>query len=114
MKISRKILPALVAGAMGLSIASPEADACSRVVYLGDNDSIIMVGRTLDRRTPIPTNRYVYPAGVAKQSMPSGQMLRWNSKYGSVVAVGYDGGVTEGMNEKGLVMNGPLLESVEF
>ena len=106
MKISRKILPALVAGAMGLSIASPEADACSRVVYLGDNDSIIMVGRTLDWRTPIPTNLYVYPAGVAKQSMPSGQMLRWNSKYGSVVAVGYDGGVTEGMNEKGLVMNG--------
>lgn len=30
----------------------------------------------------------------------------WVSKYGSVYAVGYDGGVTEGMNEKGLVING--------
>lgn len=33
-------------------------------------------------------------------------MLRWTSKYGSVLAVSYDGGVTEGMNECGLVMNG--------
>jgi len=32
--------------------------------------------------------------------------LHWRSKYGSVIAVGYDGGVTEGMNEAGLVMNG--------
>lgn len=82
------------------------ADACSRVVYLGDNNDVIFVGRTLDWRTPIPTNLYVYPAGMQKQSMPSGPMLKWTSKYGSVLAVGYDGGVTEGMNEKGLVMNG--------
>ena len=33
-------------------------------------------------------------------------MLTWTSQYGSVVAVGYDGGVTEGMNEAGLVVNG--------
>lgn len=32
--------------------------------------------------------------------------ISWVSKYGSVYAVGYDGGVTEGMNEKGLVING--------
>ena len=32
--------------------------------------------------------------------------LHWRPKYGSVIAVGYDGGVTEGMNEAGLVMNG--------
>ena len=81
------------------------ASPCSRVVYLGDK-GITMVGRTLDWRTPIPTNLYVYPQGVEKQSMPSGPMLRWTSKYGSVLAVGYDGGVTEGMNECGLVMNG--------
>lgn len=32
--------------------------------------------------------------------------VEWTSKYGAVYAVGYDGGVTEGMNEKGLVVNG--------
>lgn len=38
--------------------------------------------------------------------MPSGPMLTWTSKYGSTLAVGYDGGVTEGMNDRGLAMNG--------
>lgn len=82
------------------------AEPCSRIVFDNDSTHIVMVGRTLDWRTPIPTNLYVYPRGVAKQSMPSGNRLEWTSKYASVVAVGYDGGVTEGMNERGLVMNG--------
>lgn len=81
------------------------ADACSRVVYLGDK-GYVLVGRTLDWRTPIPTNIYVYPRGITKTSMPTEPCLTWTSKYGSALAVGYDGGVTEGMNEKGLVMNG--------
>ncbi len=96
------------ASALALLLAGNMAsDACTRVVFLGDSTTnYVMVGRTLDWRTPIPTNLYVYPAGVQKQSMPDGPMLTWTSKYGSVVAVGYDGGVTEGMNERGLSMNG--------
>lgn len=74
-------------------------------MYKGDKGTLL-VGRTLDWRTPIPTNIYVYPAGMSKTSMPSGPMLKWTSKYASTLAVGYDGGVTEGMNNMGLVMNG--------
>lgn len=94
--------------AIAMIIAGAEyAKPCSRVVFLGDSTTnYVMVGRTLDWRTPIPTNIYVYPAGISKQSMPQGHMLKWTSKYGSVLAVGYDGGVTEGMNDQGLVMNG--------
>lgn len=102
---TKNLLGAVLLGAAAIT-AAPETDACSRVVYLGDNNNIILVGRTLDWRTPIPTNIYVYPAGIRRQSMPTGPMLTWTSKYGSVLAVGYDGGVTEGMNEEGLVMNG--------
>lgn len=82
------------------------ADACSRVVMATDSARIVMVGRTLDWRTPIPTNIYLYPQGITKQSMPSGPALHWTSRYASILAVSYDGGVTEGMNEAGLVMNG--------
>lgn len=97
---------ALLASVMTLAGVIP-ASPCTRVVFLGDSTSNrVMVGRTLDWRTPIPTNIYVYPRGVERQSMPSGPMLRWTSKYGSALAVGYDGGVTEGMNDRGLVMNG--------
>lgn len=91
----------LCAGAM----ATPSADACTRIVYKG-NDSLNIVGRSLDWKTPIPTNLYVYPRGMQKQGNTLPNSVEWTSKYGAVYAVGYDGGVTEGMNEKGLVING--------
>lgn len=100
MKFYHLLLIALV-----LVLAPGRADACSRVVYLGDKP-YVLVGRTLDWRNPIPTNIYVYPRGMERTSMPEQPYLKWNSRYASVLAVGYDGGVTEGMNEKGLVMNG--------
>lgn len=80
-------------------------DACSRIVYHG-SDSLFIVARSLDWKTPIPTNIYVYPRGMEKRSSDQPGAITWKSKYGAVYAVGYDGGVTEGMNEKGLVING--------
>ncbi|MCM1520790.1 MAG: linear amide C-N hydrolase [Lachnoclostridium sp.] len=87
-----------------LSVAS-DADACSRVLYKG-NDSLLIVGRSLDWKTPIPTNIYVYPRGMHKKGHDKPGAVEWTSKYGAVYAVGYDGGITEGMNEKGLVVSG--------
>lgn len=81
------------------------SDACSRILYKG-NDSLLIVGRSLDWKTPIPTNIYVYPRGMAKVGHNLPGAVSWVSKYGAVYAVGYDGGITEGMNEKGLVVNG--------
>lgn len=80
-------------------------DACSRILYVG-NDGLRIVGRSLDWKTPIPTNLYVYPRGMEKTGSDAPGAIKWKSKYGSVYAVGYDSGVTEGMNEKGLVVNG--------
>lgn len=94
----------LILSLFALLIGCGKAISCSRVVFLGQ-DNLTLVGRTLDWRTPIPTNLYVFPQGVEKQGMPSGNTFKWKSQYGSVVAVSYDGGVTEGINEKGLVMN---------
>lgn len=81
-----------------------KAGACSRVLYVG-NDSLRIVGRSLDWKTPIPTNLYVYPRGMDKQGNTLPGSVTWTSKYGAIYAVGYDGGITEGMNEKGLVVN---------
>lgn len=102
----------LLAGAMALVAGTGSSYACSRVLYTGDttataNDSVLrIVGRSLDWATPIPTNIFVYPRGVHKQSNGSGPMIEWTSKYGAVYATSYNAGVTEGMNEKGLVVNG--------
>ena len=100
----RKTLAALAFTA--LAAAAPVAsDACSRILYVG-NDSLRIVGRSLDWKTPIPTNLYVYPRGIKKVGNTIPGSVEWTSRYGAVYAVGYDGGVTEGMNEKGLVING--------
>jgi len=87
----------------GLSVNKSEA--CTRVIYHG-SDSLYIVGRSLDWKTPIPTNLYVYPRGMAKKGDNKPGAVEWISKYGAVYAVGYDGGITEGMNEVGLSVNG--------
>lgn len=92
--------------AMAISVLMPaKSEACSRVLYKG-SDNLYVVARSLDWKTPIPTNLYVYPRGMKKVSSNLPNALSWTSRYGAVYAVGYDGGVTEGMNEKGLVVNG--------
>lgn len=90
---------------MASAMVPAKSDACTRVIYHGA-DSLYVIGRSLDWKTPIPTNLYVYPAGIKKQGSSSANGINWTSKYGAVYAVGYDGGVTEGMNEKGLSING--------
>ena len=65
--------------ALAVLLGCGEALACSRVVLLG-RDNLTVVGRTLDWRTPIPTNLYVYPRGMQKQGMPEGNTYHWKSK----------------------------------
>lgn len=102
----RRILNRATASAVALlaALLAPQADACTRVVYLGDNGNII-TGRTLDWKEDIATNLYVMPRGITRSGYDTPQTVTWTSKYGSVVAVGYDLGTSEGMNEKGLVCN---------
>lgn len=91
--------------AMAASLSPAPSQACSRVCYVGA-DSLYVIGRCLDWRTPIPTNIYVYPAGISKVGSDKPGAVTWTSKYGAVYAVSYDSGITEGMNEKGLCVNG--------
>lgn len=74
-----KHIKSIVAGAAiaAAALAIPEnSGACTRVVYHGA-DSIFVVGRSLDWKTPIPTNLYVYPAGMAKvgSRCPGGSVM---------------------------------------
>ena len=101
----KRIACLLAFGAVLLGAGGLRSEACSRILYVGD-DNLRIVGRSLDWKTPIPTNIYVYPAGMHKRGHDKPGAVEWTSRYGAVYAVGYDGGITEGMNEKGLVVNG--------
>ena len=87
-----------------ISFTPEEIDACTRVVYAGDN--AVATGRTLDWREPIPTSLRIFPRGEKHVSYDDPTCnLEWVSKYGSVTAISYDMGIGEGMNEVGLAVN---------
>ena len=100
---SALLMAAIISGS--LLSAPSDVSACSRILYQG-SDSLFVVGRSLDWKPPLPTTIYVYPRGMHKKGSDKPGAVEWDSKYGAVYAVGYDGGITEGMNEKGLVING--------
>lgn len=80
-----------------------DSEACTRVVYeCGD---MIATGRTMDWKEDPQTNLYVFPRGIERKGAISANTVTWKSKYGSVVAAGYDIGVCDGLNEEGLVAN---------
>ena len=81
-----------------------KSDACTRVVYDGP-DGMVITGRTMDWKEDLHTNLYIFPRGLERKGAESAETIEWTSKYGSVVAAGYDIGICDGMNEKGLVAN---------
>ena len=85
-----------------LTIAT-NSEACTRVVY--ECEDMIATGRTMDWKEDPQTNLYIFPRGIERRGAMSSNTLKWKSKYGSVVAAGYDIGVCDGLNEAGLVAN---------
>ena len=69
MNIKKIVAPAILAAVAAIAPA-PQAEACSRILYRGDS-TLLIVGRSLDWKTPIPTNLYVYPRGITKQGSPA-------------------------------------------
>lgn len=89
---------------IALSVAENEAGACTRALYTGP-DRMTATGRTMDWREDPMTNLYIFPRGAVRRGAKTDNTAVWTSKYGSVSAAGYDIGICEGMNERGLVAN---------
>lgn len=77
------------------------AYCCTRVL-VADEGQAVMVGRNMDWDLDIKTNLWVYPRGIPHQGLETVNPLIWTSKYGSLVATGYERIVTDGINEQGL------------
>lgn len=101
MKGSKIILFVVVMVLCGMY--SNNVNACSRVMYKG-KDSIYMTARTFDWPGKIPTTLWIIPRGFSANGYAGPNSIEWKSKYGSVIA-GAFGGATDGMNEKGLMVN---------
>lgn len=90
--------------ALSLLLTPPSAAACTRAVFLGPDGNII-TARSMDWKSDIGTNLWIFPRGMARTGEAGPNSIKWASKYGSVVASGYDVSTTDGVNEAGLVAN---------
>lgn len=88
----------------GACVSSVPADACTRAVYLGP-DGMVVIGRTMDWKEDPQSNIYFFPRGMERRGGITDNCIKWTSTYGSVVTAGYDIGICDGMNERGLVAN---------
>lgn len=89
------------------------ADACTRVLYVGDN-GLVITGRSMDWKEDMFSNIWAFPEGMARNGSAGTESLRWISKYGSVGASGYEAGIPDGMNERGLVANILYLAEAQY
>lgn len=101
-KFTRRLLS--VATIAACIAAVPVSLACTRAVFLGDNERII-TGRSMDWKLDVGTNLWIMPQGLKQNGGAGPNSIEWVSKYGSVIASGYDVSSTDGVNEKGLVAN---------
>ena len=100
----RSLLSTLTAVLISTGITFTAAEACTRLVYLGANDQVI-TARSMDWKVDVNTNLWVFPRGMQRSGEAGVNSVKWTSKYGSVIASGYDISTTDGMNEAGLVAN---------
>ncbi|WP_423738191.1 linear amide C-N hydrolase [Chitinophaga caseinilytica] len=94
----------MMAGLLAVATPLEDADACTRVVYKGLNGTLL-TARSMDWKEDIQTNLWIFPRGMQRTGETGSNTVKWTSKYGSVIASGYDISTTDGMNEKGLVAN---------
>jgi choloylglycine hydrolase len=68
----------------------------------------------MDWLEDMQSNLWIFPRGMTRGGDMGEKSLKWTSKYGSVIASGYESGTADGMNEKGLVANMLYLTESEY
>jgi penicillin V acylase-like amidase (Ntn superfamily) len=86
---------------------------CTRAVYLGPNNTVI-TARSMDWVTDMRSNLWAFPCGMRRDGAAGETSMHWTSKYGSVIAAGFDAATTDGINEQGLVANLLYLSESEY
>lgn len=100
--LKRYAAGALAGALLGSSVLV--AEACTRVVYLGEDQQII-TARSMDWREDVGSDMWIFPRDMKRHGAGGANSLEWTSKYGSVIVSGYGVSTTDGVNEKGLVAN---------
>jgi penicillin V acylase-like amidase (Ntn superfamily) len=109
----RFVLPLALAAVLLPTLSSRPAAACTRLVYLGAGNDVI-TARSMDWKNDVATNLWIFPRGMQRSGQAGPNSITWTSKYGSVIATGYEVSTTDGMNEAGLMANVLWLVESEY
>ncbi len=88
-------------------------EACSRFTYTAPEKTVV-VGRSMDWMEDIKTDLWAFPAGMERKGSKASNGVKWTSKYGSVIASGYNLGSTDGINTQGLDANLLYLATADY
>jgi penicillin V acylase-like amidase (Ntn superfamily) len=110
--LSKKLAIVLTIGAC-LTLTSLRSEACTRCVYLGPENTVI-VARSMDWVEDPGTNLYSFPRGMKRDGAAGPKSIAWSSKFGSVVCSFYECSTVDGINEKGLVANALYLVESDY
>ena len=84
----------------------------------GASDGLCWSGRNLHPRSlrwrDMHSNLWVFPRGMSRDGAAGPNSVKWTSRYGSLAVSSYEAGTADGMNEKGLVMNGLYLVESDY
>ncbi|MDP1835752.1 MAG: linear amide C-N hydrolase [Chlamydiales bacterium] len=89
------------------------AESCSRLMYTTSEGNVV-VGRSMDWMEDIKTDLWAFPAGMSRKGSDNTNTVKWVSKYGSVIASGYNLGSTDGINTQGLNANLLYLANADY
>jgi len=112
---SSSLFDAVFSAGLALAVATVPTHglACTRIVYVGVGDTVL-TARSMDWKTDVATNLWIFPRGMERNGEAGENSIKWTSKYGSVIASGYDISTTDGLNEKGLAANVLWLVESEY
>ncbi|MFJ5487168.1 linear amide C-N hydrolase [Hansschlegelia beijingensis] len=111
---SRRAAAVGILVAFSAATAAGDASGCSRILS-NANGQAIVVARTMDLDIPDKAEIVIYPRRVERASNTGGpEPFRWTSRFGSVGVKTLGAATSDGMNEKGLVVNLLYLDQTEY
>jgi choloylglycine hydrolase len=94
----------LASGALVAIFTAHHADACTRILYVA-KDGTVITGRGMDWMEDTQPNLWSMPRGVRREGLAGPASIAWTSKYGSLITSMYEIATVDGINEKGLAAN---------
>lgn len=88
-------------------------NACTRFTYINAHH-VVITARSMDWVEDLHTDLWAFPAGMKRVGGTATNSVAWTSKYGSVIAAGYNMGAADGLNTQGLDANLLYLSSSDF